>query len=278
MSTDLAAKCLFGRLVEIVVRFSRIAQTDAFGKTVAMPTPSPWSEAADALTQALSLMTPPIAITFSQSVPDGVAPFDAPMPEPTPDGRTGRVPAGCVFWTKALDRTFSTVAADHGNCSVGSLTHGFATLDEVAGHSDVAALVESGWLTMQMVPEIPAIADRPEVVTYGPPAETPVDPDVVMIRVNARQLMVLSDALPGLRMDGKPQCHIVAVAKQEGEVAVSVGCMLSRTRTAMPKTEMTCAIPASRLHDVVRQIQAAAATDAVVASYAAEDARRFIAR
>jgi hypothetical protein len=46
----------------------------------------------------------------------------------------------------------------------------------------------------------------------------------------------------------------------------------------MPKTEMTCAIPASRLHDVVRQIQAAAATDAVVASYAAEDARRFIAR
>src|ERR1019366_9049081 len=171
MSTDLAAKCLFGRLVEIVVRFSRIAQTDAFGKTVAMPTPSPWSEAADALTQALSLMTAPIAITFSQSVPDGVAPFDAPMPEPTPDGRTGRVPAGCVFWAKALDRTFSTVA----------------------GHSDVAALVESGWVTMDMVPEIPAIADRPEVVTYGPLAATPVDPDVVMIRVNAKQLMVLSD-------------------------------------------------------------------------------------
>ena len=113
-----------------------------------MPTPSPWSEAADGLTEALSLTTPPIAITFSQTTPDGVSPFDAPMPEPTPDGRTGRVPAGCVFWTKALDRTFSTVAADHGNCSVGSLTHGFATFDEVAGHSDMAALVELGWVTM----------------------------------------------------------------------------------------------------------------------------------
>jgi uncharacterized protein (DUF169 family) len=242
-----------------------------------MSSPTRWAEAADALTEALRLTTPPIAITFSQSAPDGVAPFDAPMAEPTPDGRTGRVPAGCVFWTKALDRTFSTVAADHGNCSVGSLTHGFATLDEVAGHSDVAALVESGWVTMDMVPEIPVIADRPEVVTYGPLADTPVDPDVVMIRVNAKQLMVLSDALPGLRIDGKPQCHIVAVAKQDGEVAVSVGCMLSRTRAAMPKTEMTCAIPASRLHDLVRQIQATAATDAIVASYAAEDARRFIA-
>jgi uncharacterized protein (DUF169 family) len=234
-----------------------------------MSSPTRWAEAADALTEALRLTTPPIAITFSQSAPDGVAPFDAPMPEPTPDGRTGRVPAGCVFWTKALDRTFSTVAADHGNCSVGSLTHGFVTLDEVTSNSDVAALVESGWVTMDMVPDIPVVVDRPEVVTYGPLAETLVDPDVVM---------VLSDALPGLRIDGKPQCHIVAVAKQEGEVAVSVGCMLSRARTAMSKTDMTCAIPANRLHDVVRQIQATAATDAIVASYAAEDGRRFIAR
>ena len=243
-----------------------------------MSNPLPWSEVANALTEALSLTTPPIAITFSQSAPDGVAPFDAPMPEPTPDGRTGRVPAGCVFWTKALDRTFSTVAADHGNCSVGSLTHGFVTLGEVAGHSDVAALVDSGWVTMDMVPDIPVIADRPEVVTYGPLAEAPVEPDVVMIRVNAKQLMVLSDALPGLRIDGKPQCHIVAVAKQQGKVAVSVGCVLSRTRTAMSKTDMMCAIPASRLQDVLRQVQATAATDAIVASYAVEDARRFIAR
>src|ERR1035441_6961185 len=176
-----------------------------------MPTPSPWSEAADALIEALSLTTPPIAITFSDAAPQGVAPFDAPMPEPTADGRTGRVPAGCVFWTKAVDRTFTTVAADHGNCSVGSLTHGFVTLDEVAGHSDVAALVESGWVTMDMVPEIPVINDKPGTVTYGPLAESPVDPDVVLIRVNGKQLMVLSDALPGLRIEGKPQCHIVAV-------------------------------------------------------------------
>jgi len=242
-----------------------------------MSSPTRWAEAADALTEALRLTTPPIAITFSQSAPDGVAPFDAPMPAPTPDGRTGRVPAGCVFWTKALDRTFSTVAADHGNCSVGSLTHGFVTLDEVASNSDVAALVESGWVTMDMVPDIPVVADRPEVVTYGPLAESPVDPDVVMIRVNAKQLKVLTDALPDLRIGGKPQCHIVAVAKQEGEVAVSVGCMLSRARTAMSKNDMTCAIPANRLHEVVRQVQATATTDVIVASYAAEDARRFVA-
>ena len=103
----------------------------------------------------------------------------------------------------------------------------------------MAALLESGWVTMDMVPEIPVVADRPEMVIYGPLAETPVDPDVVLIRVNGKQLMVLADALPGLRIDGKPQCHIVAVAKQQGEVAVSVGCMLSRTRTGMRSEEMS---------------------------------------
>jgi uncharacterized protein (DUF169 family) len=241
-----------------------------------MSRPERWSDASAALTAALQLRTPPIAITFSGSAPAGVAPFDAPMPEPTPDGRTGRVSAGCVFWTKAVERTFSTVAADHGNCSVGSLTHGFATLDEVAGRADLAALLESGWVTMAMIPGIPVVVDRPVFVTYCPLAETPVDPDVVLIRINGKQLMVLADALPGLRIEGKPQCHIVAVAKQQGEVAVSVGCMLSRTRTAMPNAEMTCAIPAGRLEDLVDRIQATAATDATVASYAAQDARRFV--
>ena len=93
-----------------------------------------WSDLSARLQQALSLAAPPIAITFSDAVPEGVAAFDAPMPEPLPDGRTGRVPAGCVFWNHATESTFSTVKAHHGNCSVGSLTHGFATLDEVAGN------------------------------------------------------------------------------------------------------------------------------------------------
>jgi uncharacterized protein (DUF169 family) len=239
-----------------------------------MPT-SPWTALSARLTASLHLGWPPIAITFSEAPPAGVGPFDEPMATPTPDGRTGRVPAGCVFWVRATEATFSTVAADHGNCSVGSLTHGLATLDEVVDHSDVAALLESGWVTMEMVPQIPVVAQRPGAVTYGPLAETPIEPDVVLIRVNGKQLMVLRDAIPSLRIEGKPQCHIVAVAKQQGEVAASVGCMLSRTRTGMPSEEMTCAIPAGRLGEVVERLEVTARVDAVVASYAADDARRF---
>lgn len=234
-----------------------------------------WSQLAAELVDALHLATPPLAITFSASPPDGVAPFDEPMPEPLADGRTGRVPAGCVFWMKASARTFTTVAEDHANCSVGSVTHGFRTLDEVAGNSDVSALVDSAWVTMDVVPTIPAVRDRPGAVTYGPLADTPVDPDVVFLRVTGRQLMVLSDAIPNLCIEGKPQCHIVAIAKEEGLPAASVGCALSRVRTGMPPTEMTCALPAEQLAEIVASIRRHAEADGLVARYAAEDARRF---
>jgi len=236
---------------------------------------SNWSQLASELTSTLHLAAPPLAITFSESPPEGVAPFSEPMPGALPDGRTGRVPAGCVFWMKATESTFSTVAEDHGNCSVGSMTHGFKTLEEVAGNSDVAALLDSGWVTMDVVPQIPVVHEKPGAVTYGPLADTPVDPDVVFLRVTGRQLMVLSDAIPGLRIEGKPQCHIVAIAKEENVPAASVGCALSRVRTGMPPTEMTCALPASQLPEILESIKAHSDADNTVAHYAAEDARRF---
>jgi len=119
------------------------------------------------------------------------------------------------------------------------------------------------------------VSEKPGAVTYGPLAETPTDPDVVFLRVNAKQLMVLSDAIPGLRVEGKPQCHIVAIAKEQNEPAASVGCALSRVRTGMPATEMTCAIPASQIGGVIDSIEKNAVADSAVASYAGEDKLRF---
>src|SRR5581483_1613101 len=171
-----------------------------------------WTRVSDELTSLLRLEAPPIGITFSSSRLDGVGLFDDPVPEATPDGRTGRVPAGCVFWMKGAERTFTTVPEDHGNCSVGSLTHGLIELSEAAGRADVAALVEAGWVTPEIFPSIPTLAERPSFITYGPLAEAPVDPDIVFLRVDAKQLMTISDAMPGLRVEGKPQCHIVPLA------------------------------------------------------------------
>ena len=176
---------------------------------------------------------------------------------------------------KAVGRTFSTVQEDHANCSVGSVTHGFKALQEVTAKSDIGALLGAGWVTEEMFPQIPVVKEHFKYVTYGPLRSTTVNPDVVFVRLNAKQAMTVSDAFPDLRFEGKPQCHIIPIAKEQNQVAVSVGCMLSRVRTGMPNTEMTCAIPGSSLADVVQKIKTTGVIDGTVANYASEDSRRF---
>jgi uncharacterized protein (DUF169 family) len=239
-----------------------------------MPTQA-WQTLAAELRTLLSLEHAPLAITFSTTAPAGVPAYAGEMPAPMPDGRTGKVPAGCVFWVKAADRTFTTLPEDHGNCSVGSMTHGLKTLAEVAGNADVAALLASGWVTMDMVPHIPVITQRPNYITYGPLQDTTGDPDVVLLRLNPKQVMILHDAIPEMRLEGKPQCHIIAIAKEHNAVAASVGCMLSRVRTGLPNSQMTCAIPAGQLATVLARLRATCQADNTVAAYAAEDSRRF---
>lgn len=238
-------------------------------------TKSNYAAAAADLIALLGLSTPPMAIRFSQTPPSGVARVAATMPSPTPDGRTGAVAASCVFWTMGPTATFTTVAEDHGNCSIGALTHGFKTLEDAAKGADIAALVQSGWVSPEIFPSIPTVAGKPRYVTYAPLAAAPVQPDVVFVRLNGKQVMMLHDAWPQLRFEGKPQCHIIAIAKERGEVAVSVGCMLSRVRTGMSNNEMTCAIPARLLAEVLDRLRPSLAADQKVAADAAADAHRF---
>ena len=88
--------------------------------TDASRTTSDWAGLADRLNRTLHLAVPPITITFTDQVPEGPPAFDQPMSEATEDGRSGRVPAGCVFWIRAAERSFTTLPADHGNCRWGA--------------------------------------------------------------------------------------------------------------------------------------------------------------
>jgi uncharacterized protein (DUF169 family) len=227
------------------------------------------------LTRLLGLSVPPLAITFWYEGSSPAPRYVADIPAPAADGRTGAVPAGCVFWMKATQATFATEEADHGNCSVGSLTHGFKTVEQVAGNGDVQALLETGWVDAEAVGQIQTVTRKPSQIVYGPLRDTAVDPDVVFLRLNGKQAMILHDSVPDLRVEGKPQCHIVAIAKELGQPALSVGCMLSRVRTGMSNNEMTCALPAHRLAGIIAQIETAAGADKAVAAYASADAQRF---
>ena len=235
-----------------------------------------WRSLNDGLVGALKPLAPPLAISFHGPGREPPAPrVEARHAPPNEYGRTGQVAAGCVFWIQGATDTFATVAADHANCSVGSYTHGFITLEEAATKDDLGAVLEAGWVDQEAVMALPHVAERPESVVYGPLAERRTAPDVVLLRINGLGLMTLKNAFPDMPIEGKPQCHIVAMAKDRNVVAASVGCALSRSRTGMRSEEMTCVIPGKRLPDVVETLEATTGLDRMMARYAAADAKRF---
>ena len=227
---------------------------------------SEWAGLASDLVELLGLSAPPVAMTFAAD-DRGLPPLDRPMSEPTEDGRSGRVAASCVFWMEAAEGSFSTVAADHGNCSVGRWVHGFASLEDVAGKADVAALVQSGWVAESDFGQVETVAETPGAILYSPLSEAHAQPDIVLLRLQPRQMMELGDAVPGLRYSGKPQCQLVALAKR-GTPAASMGCALSRERTGMGDDELVCALPGRQLPDVVARLRRVRSADSAVRSYA----------
>lgn len=233
-----------------------------------------WKELSDRLIGLLGLEHAPVAITFHAETPtNGAAWFDAPMSKPTEDGRTGRVAASCVFWVH--DSTFHTAPVDHGNCSVGRFVHGLAEPEDILDKSDVAELLEVGWVTMETFGGVAALSRRPAAITYGPLGEVvSKEPDVVLLRVNPRQMMAVGDAVT-VELSGKPQCQILARAVETGAISASMGCALSRTRTGMGDDELTVAVPGSRLAELVDGLITVATADEAVAGYATADRARF---
>ena len=228
----------------------------------------------ESLTSLLGLVHEPIAITFHTS---GVAPapsFDAPMSAPTEDGRSGRVEASCVFWMHGHDRTFTTAAADHGNCSVGQYTHGLVEATDILERHDVGTLIDVGWVTLEAFNDVAALERRPTAITYGPLRDSERVPDAVLLRLSPKQMMKLGDAVD-VEFSGKPQCQILPRAIDGNTIAASMGCALSRARTGMGDEELTCAIPGGRLAEVIEALAPVDAADQAVVGYAMADKARF---
>lgn len=234
-----------------------------------------WSQLSERLSVLLALMHTPVAITFHEVAPANGAPwFDAPMSDPTEDGRTGRVPAPCAFWMHADEGTFHTAPADHGNCSVGLFTHGLAGAGDIVDKSDVGALLDVGWVTMEAFGGVAALSRPPEAITYGPLDQAESDPDVVLLRLRPRQMMEVADAV-AVEFSGKPQCQILPRAIDDGVIAASMGCALSRARTGMSDDELTVAVPSGRVGELVESLESVTRADDAVVAYATADKARF---
>ncbi|MEX1126280.1 MAG: DUF169 domain-containing protein, partial [Acidimicrobiia bacterium] len=121
---------------------------------------------------------------------------------------------------------------------------------------------------------VAALSRRPKGVRYGPLSEAKSVPDVVLLRVTPRQMMEINDSVD-VEWSGKPQCQILPRAADHGVIAASMGCALSRARTGMSDDELTVAVPAGRVTELVEALRDVCRADDMVVSYAEADLARF---
>lgn len=208
--------------------------------------------AAKQLSDLLGLDSQPVAISFRDSAPEGVARID------------DSAPSGCTYWKYASEgRTFFTEAADHYGCPIGAHTHGVDLPEETAQELEglVTTMVQLEYIDMAEVPGIPHRETPFKLSVYAPLADAEFDPDVIMVTGNAKQLMLLAEAaqLAGVTcessMVGRPTCAAIPAVMSSGSSAANLGCIGNRVYTEMADDELYFAIAGSHLERLVDKLQ-----------------------
>jgi uncharacterized protein (DUF169 family) len=205
----------------------------------------------------------PVAVAFRDSPPAGVAKF------------SGSEPSGCSFWRVAAEgRAFYTVPSDHYNCAIGSHTHSIPLPPERAEElsQTLGFMTGIGYVRMEEVPAIPRLPKTPGAVVYAPLADTPVDPDVVLISGRPGPLMQLMEAAirAGIHSQvpvlGRPTCMALPAALAQGVVA-STGCIGNRVYTDLGDDELYVAVPGRDLARLAAEMATIATANATLADY-----------
>jgi uncharacterized protein (DUF169 family) len=215
-----------------------------------------------------------IAIAFFDSPPPGIPPWEG-----------GAVPAGCVFWQKALSgQTFYTVPADHHNCAVGSHVHGMPLPPERAHElSDtISFMARSKYVAPEEVPGIPTLAKAPGAVAYGPMEGAGFKPDLVLIATKPAQAMLIYEAAikAGAASAltnalGRPACAVLPLATASRAASISLGCKGNRTFTGLPDEELYVAIPGDKWQAVSAKLAEAEQANAVLGAYYSDRKTQF---
>jgi uncharacterized protein (DUF169 family) len=222
-----------------------------------------YKELEEQLKRALRLERRPVAVTFRETPPPGVAKF------------TGAEPSSCSFWRLAAEgRTFYTVPADHYNCPIGSYTLNIPLPEGRATELDdnLRLMTGIGYIQMKDIPDVFKFPGTPLVIVYAPLADTPVDPDVVLFAGRPASVMLLSEAAQRagvsaqLPMLGRPTCMAIPAALAKGAVA-SASCVGNRIYTGLGDDEMYAVIPAIDLDRVADEVETIAAANLMLAEY-----------
>jgi uncharacterized protein (DUF169 family) len=215
------------------------------------------------LTQALDLRQPPVALCFTETIPPGLGRHE------------GRVAAGCRFWQDAASTAFATSAREHSMCPIGIYTHNLPL--PPAGTADLEhalrVFADLGYVRPEDVASIPVLGTQPGYVIYSPLDRTPLPPDVVLLFVNARQTLILSEATQQLEDQnppamGRPACAVIPQVMNTGRAAYSLGCCGARAYLDVMTDDVDIfAFPGPRLEAYAGRIEALASANAILSKF-----------
>lgn len=204
------------------------------------------------LRDLLGLDLAPVAISFVATPPTGVQHVPASGP------------SGCSYWKLAAEgNTFYTDAADHLNCTIGAYTHNVELSPEKGKEleSMVGEMVKLQYIRSEEVPSIPRRDSPFQIAVYAPLADAPCDPDVVIVRGDARQTMLLTEASKAADIDaevmtmGRPTCAMIPAAMQSEHGVSSFGCIGNRIYTGLGDNELYFTIPGQKVSAVVEKLE-----------------------
>jgi uncharacterized protein (DUF169 family) len=205
------------------------------------------------LQDLLELKWPPISISFRKE-----SPTDIPRISES-------APSGCTYWKLAAEgQVFYTEASDHFGCPIGAYTHG-VSLPPAQGkelEGMIETMVGLNYLKMEEVPSIPRREDPFGVAIYAPLADTPFVPDIVIVRGNAKQMMLLSEAINAAGLSGaggimgRPTCAMIPAVLKTKDSAMSLGCTGNRVYNELEDDELYSAIPGRQLADILAKLPA----------------------
>jgi len=191
----------------------------------------------------------PVAITFLETPPAGVAKF------------TGSMPSSCSFWKLAAGgSTFYTVPSDHLNCPVGGYTHNTLTPGRMPELQQTLNLMSDiGYIRMEEIPGVFHLPATPQVVLYAPLGDSPVPPSVVLVSGRPGRVMMLSEAAAragassNLPLLGRPTCMAIPASLANGAV-LSSGCIGNRVYTEIGDDELYVVLRGSDLDRIAAEI------------------------
>ena len=210
------------------------------------------SDESNRLEELLGLKRPPLAISFHDAPPKGVARIEAVAP------------AGCNYWKLAAEgRVFYTEASDHYNCPVGAYTHGIELPTERKEELDglMGMMLELEYLQEEEITMIPRHAESFGVAVYAPWSLAPCEPHVVIVQGNAKQIMLLWEAARGVGIHGdgetmgRPTCAMIPAALQRGRLMTSLGCSGNRVYNELADDQLYAALPAERMAEVIKHLE-----------------------